>query len=126
MQLQEKNRWLAKFANAWRGIRLGTRGQNSFYVHLPVALAVIAAAWLVQCSLVEFSILLLCVGLVLVAELANSAVERLARGLCNEHNDDVGAALDIASAAVLVASIFAAAIGFIIFCTRLYAIALNT
>ena len=110
--------WRAKFRTAFRGIWLGTRGQNSFFVHLPFGLAVEALAIGSGCSPIEHCILLLCIGVVLVAELANSAIERLARGLCDHYNPNVGEALDIASGAVLVASFFAAAIGTIVFLTR--------
>ncbi len=95
------------------------RGQSSFAVHVPVALGVIVVASVLRCELWQWSILLLCIGLVLAAELANSAIEELAAGLCHEHNERVGRALDIASGAVLVASIIAAVVGIAIFIQRL-------
>jgi diacylglycerol kinase len=48
---------------------------------------------------------------VIAAELFNSALEALARGLCPDHNPLVGKSLDIASGAVLVLSLTAVAIG---------------
>ena len=113
-----RHTWRAKFAAAFRGVRLGTRGQNSFFVHVPVGAAVEAAAFASGCTLLEHCVLLLCIGVVLVAELANSGIERLARGVCREYNRDVGEALDIASGAVLVASFFAAVIGAAVFLSR--------
>ncbi len=103
--------WIDKFANAFRGIGLGVRGQTSFIVHALVAAGVIAAATYLRCAVWQWSVLLLCMALVLGLEMLNSALERLAKGLCNDHNPDVGQALDIASAAVLVAAGFAALIG---------------
>jgi diacylglycerol kinase len=103
--------WRDKFRNAFRGLRLGIVGQSSFSVHFPVALLVLATAGLLRCSLIEFCLLLLCIGLVLSLELMNSAVEYLARGLCKEHNVHVGYALDIASSAVLVAAIVSSIVG---------------
>lgn len=117
--------WAKKFQNAFRGIPAGIRGQSSFSIHFAVAAGVLVLAKMVQCQRWEWVILLLCIGLVLTAELFNSALEHLARGLCNEHNEQVGAALDIASAAVLVASAFSAVIGLMILGPRIVALLVN-
>ena len=95
-------------------------GQSSFLVHIPIAIAVLTAAWWVGCNYWQWCVLILCIAMVLTLELMNSAIEFLAKGLCNEHNENVGKALDIASGAVLVASIFAALIGGFILLGKLY------
>lgn len=45
------------------------------------------------------------------AELMNSSIEFLAQAITPEQNEDIRDALDVASGAVLIASIFAAVIG---------------
>jgi len=112
--------WYQKFRDAFRGVRSGTRGQSSFRVHLFVAAAVIAAAALLRCTLVEWCILLLCIAGVLTAEMINSAFEHFAKVVDKEHNPELGEALDTASAAVLFASLGAAVVGAIIFASRLW------
>lgn len=111
--------WIDKFANAFRGIRQGIVGQSSFFVHLALAFATLVLAIILHCEVWQWCVLGLCIGLVLAFELMNSAVESLAKGLCHEHNEHVGRALDIASGAVLVASIVAASIGIAIFWMQL-------
>ncbi len=106
--------WIRKFHFAMRGIRFGMTGQSSFTIHLLVGLLVLILAGVLRCVAWQWCVLLLCIGLVFSAELANSAVEELVRGLCHEHNEHVGRALDIASGAVLVASLFSATIGIIV------------
>lgn len=59
--------------------------------------------------------LTLCVGSVLAAELFNSALERLAKAITVEDNEHLRIALNIASGAVLTASLFAASVGLVIF-----------
>ena len=113
--------WIRKFAIALRGIRFGMSGQTSFTAHIIVGAMVLVFAAILNCSSWQWCVLLLCIGLVFSAELANSAVEELARGLCREQNENVGRALDIASGAVLVASLFAAAIGIIVLGAQLLA-----
>ncbi len=103
--------WVAKFANAFRGVRQGISGQSSFLVHVPMAIATLALAYWLQCNRIEYLVLLLCITIVFAAELMNSSIERLAKAVTQEHNEHVGAALDIASGSVLVASIGAAIAG---------------
>lgn len=112
-------KWIRKFYLAGRGVIAGIKGQSSFGVHLPMALLVLALAAILRCELWQWCALIICIGLVLAAELANSAIEELAKALCKEHNPGVGKSLDIASGAVLVISIAAACVGITIFASRL-------
>jgi diacylglycerol kinase len=111
--------WRAKFRDAFRGLKLGVRGHSSFFVHFFFAALVLAAAIVLRCSLNQWCILLLCIGLVLTAELFNSAVETLFRGLDEAAKERAWPALDIAAGAVLMASLVAAAVGITIFAYRL-------
>lgn len=95
------------------------RGQSSFRVHLVMAAAVVLAAAVLGVTPLEWCVLLVCITAVFAAELFNSAIERLAREVDRNHNPAVGAALDIASGAVLVAALGSALIGCIIFGHRL-------
>lgn len=109
-----KSGWIRKFGNAFRGIRLAITTQNSFRVHLPVAAAVIALAAYFRVDAVRWSILLLCIGIVISAELFNTGIESLARAITTETNPHIRSALDIASGAVLITALTATAIGLII------------
>ena len=111
--------WRQKFRNAFRGAKRGVRGQSSFFVHFFAAAAVIAAAAVLDVPLVEWCLLLLCIAIVLVAEMFNSALEWLAKAIDLKHNPHLAEALDIGSAAVLIASIGATIVGAIIFLHRL-------
>jgi diacylglycerol kinase len=113
--------WPAKFAAAFRGVKLGVRGHSSFFIHFFFTALVLAAAAVLQCDLVQWCILLGCIGLVLTAELFNSAVETLFRGLDEETRTRAWPALDIAAGAVLLASFTASLIGGLIFLSRLIA-----
>src|SRR5438105_1617079 len=75
-----RRRWRHKFRDALRGLKLGVRGQSSFFVHFFFAVLVLAAAIVLRCPLEQWCLLLLSMGLVLAAELFNSAVETLFRG----------------------------------------------
>jgi diacylglycerol kinase (ATP) len=103
------------FRDAFRGIREGVLGERAFAVHLPVAVAVIAAAVFFDVTPIQWLVLVLCITLVITAELFNSALERMAKAVTAERNVHIGAALDIAAGAVLFASIGAVICGLIIF-----------
>ena len=114
--------WREKFRDAFRGVRSGMRGQISFRVHIFMAVAVIVAAALLRCNLLEWCVLLLCIAGVLTAEMINSAMEHMAKAVSKDHDPQIGEALDTGSAAVLFASFGAAIVGAIIFISRLLAL----
>jgi len=117
--------WRKKFADAFHGVWRGVRGQSSFAVHCATAIAVAClAAWL-QVSVLEWCILVLCIGLVMTAELFNSALEILAKAIDRRHNPLLGEALDIASGAVLLAAMAASLVGAIIFLPHLWRLVAN-
>jgi diacylglycerol kinase len=111
--------WPEKFRDAFLGLWLAIRSERSFAIHLPMALLVAVLAAILRVNLPEACLLGLCVTLVLAAEMFNTALERMARAIDRQENADIAAALDIASGAVLVASIGAACVGTVIFLSRL-------
>jgi len=112
--------WFQKFRDAFRGVKEGIRGQASFFVQFFVAaLVVVAAAVLKIDSLQEWCLLLMCITIVLAAEMFNSALEALARAVTDQENPYVRDSLDVGSAAVLLASIGSTVIGGLIFGNRL-------
>ncbi|HEY1602553.1 MAG TPA: diacylglycerol kinase [Pirellulales bacterium] len=110
-----RNSWVNKFRCAFRGAKLGVRGQSSFSVHFFVAAVVIAAALALGATIVDWCLLLGCITIVLSVEMVNSALEQLAKAVDDRPNIHIRDALDIGSGAVLVASIGAMVIGAVVF-----------
>ena len=111
--------WRAKFHDALRGLKLGIRGHSSFFVHFFFAALVLAGAGMLRCSLEQWCLLLLCIGVVLTAELFNSAIETLFRGLDETMKERTWQSLDIAAGAVLLVSFVAIVVGVLVFVQRL-------
>ena len=111
--------WVAKFRHAFRGAKRGIRGESSCFVHFFVAAMVVAGGVALGTTLLEWCLLLLCIAGVLSAEMFNTALERLARAISREHHPDIGQALDISSAAVLIAALGSALVGTIVLGNRL-------
>jgi diacylglycerol kinase len=111
--------WVEKFRVALRGLKLGIRGHSSFAVHFFFTALVLAAAWVLHCTLPEWCLLLGCTGMVLTAELFNSAIETLFRCLDEPLRNRAWPCLDIAAGAVLLASFTAVVIGSLILLPKL-------
>ncbi|MGQ9504242.1 MAG: diacylglycerol kinase [Thermogutta sp.] len=113
--VKRRRSWTEKFGAAFRGLWYGIVGQSSFTVHFAVAFMVMIVAAALGVTETEWCILILSIAVVMTAELMNSALEWLAPAVTKEYNRFIETALNVASAAVLLASMGAAVIGVIIF-----------
>jgi diacylglycerol kinase len=114
--------WRQKFRDAFRGTWRGVHDQSSFRVHFVAAVLVLVAAAVLRLERKEWCLLILAISGVLVAEMFNTALEHLAKAVDRTHNPHIGNALDIGSAAVLLAAFAAVAIGLILLGPRLLTI----
>ena len=96
--------WREKFREAFRGVKLGIRGHSSFSVHFFCAALAVATCVALECRLIEWCLIVLCIAGVFVAELFNSAIEALFHGLDVTTKSRWNASLEIAAGAVLTAS----------------------
>jgi diacylglycerol kinase len=117
--------WRRRFGFAIRGFCETLRREPSMRVHAAAAAAVAGMAWWLRVSALEAAVLLLAVGLVISAEVMNTAVERLADRVCREQDEVIRIAKDAAAGAVLVAAVTAAAAGLFILGPKLWAVLLN-
>jgi diacylglycerol kinase len=99
---------MQSFRAAWRGVLLAFRGERTFRVMAAAGLGVVALVSTLPLQAWERILLLLLIGAVLVLELLNSMVERLADLLKPRLSAYVGEVKDLMAAAVLVASVFSA------------------
>ena len=113
--------WKDKFHCAFKGMKLGMRGHSSFFVHFFFASMVVAFAVVLRCDLIEWSLLVGCIGFVLVVELLNSSIEMLYAILPEDIRANNFQVLDIAAGAVLLASVFTSFIGCMVFIPKILA-----
>ena len=112
------HRWKDKFRDAFRGMKVGVRGQTSFTAHFVASAAALGLAAVLRCELLQWCVILLCITIVLAAEMFNSALESMGKAVTRRQDPDLGNALDISAAAVLIASLGAAGTGAVIFVYR--------
>ncbi len=103
---------------ALAGLRSALQRESSFRTHLLATMVVLTALIALRPPAIWCAMIVLAVGLVLVAELVNSALETLADRLHPERHPEIRVAKDMAAAAVLVASIVALAIAAIFLLSR--------
>jgi diacylglycerol kinase (ATP) len=106
--------WLRTLNCAVEGVLYGVRTQRHVRWHSVACLAVLVVAPRLGVTPGEFALLCLAAALVLVAELANTAVEAAVDLACPEYHPLARAAKDVAAGAVLVAAFGAAAVGWVV------------
>jgi len=107
------------FIYAFRGIYYAFRTQHNLWIHLSVMIVVIVSGVFFQLSLYEWGIVVLACGLVLTAELMNTAIEFLVDVVSPERQDKAGRIKDIAAGAVLIAAVSAAVAGLLVFLPKM-------
>lgn len=110
---------LWSFNYAIQGIVYALRTQRNMRLHIVAATTVFVAALLFQVSRMELIALVLVVCLVLIAELANTALEAVVDLSVERYDPLAKIAKDVAAGAVLVSSLAAVAVGFLVFFTPL-------
>lgn len=106
---------IRSFGYAWKGIKSCVGKEQNLSFHLIATVVVVTAGWLWHITRTEWMIVLLCIGMVIAAELFNSAIERLVNLVSPERHPLAGQVKDIAAGAVLVCAVVAAIIGLIVF-----------
>jgi diacylglycerol kinase len=107
--------FLRAAADAIDGIVSALREQPNFRVQLVIAVIVAgAAAWL-HFDALRWAVIALAIGLVLVAELANTALERAVDCASPQRSDMARAAKHAGAGAVLVAALISVAVGIALF-----------
>ena len=114
------NQFVRSLQYAWQGFCLALREQRNCRIHCAAALLAMAASLFLQISLVEWCIILICIGAVISAELFNSAVEKWVDLVSPDWNKKAGEMKDMSAAAVLMLAITAAIIGGLIFGKHLF------
>lgn len=116
-----KPQFLKSLSHAWAGIKIFAAEDANMRIHWGAAIAALAGALLFRFSPVEFSIVILCIALVIALEGMNSVLERLIDAVKPRVAHEVRILKDCMAAMVLLASGAAAAIGIVIYGSHLIA-----
>lgn len=109
---------LWSFDFAIQGIIYALRTQRNMRLHVTAAAVVLIAALFVNVQRFEMIALLFAIGLVLTTELINTAVEATVDLAVDRFEPGAKIAKDVAAGAVLISSVVAVAVGYVVFFDR--------
>lgn len=108
------------FEVARKGLKLAFRSQRNFRYHIVIAVLVTLLAIALKFSYIDFCILFLLIGFVMVAELFNSVIEfSLDAYYKNKYSKLVKMAKDMAAGGVLIATLTSVFVGLILFGSKI-------
>lgn len=113
---------LHSFAHAFDGVLSALKTERNLVIHFAIAALVTALAFVLRCSAAEWYVLIMLFGLVIAAELVNTAIETVINLVSPQYHPLAKLAKDTAAGAVLVMAVAAAVIGSIIFVPKLWAL----
>lgn len=113
---------IKSFAYAFAGLRLVFRQEHNAWIHATAAICVVVAGFLFRISQLEWIAVVICIAMVISAEIINSSLERMADFVQPERDDRIKEIKDLGAAAVLVCAIASTIVGIVIFLPKIIAI----
>jgi diacylglycerol kinase (ATP) len=110
---------LESFNFAFEGIIHVLRTQRNMRIHFLAAVVVLVAALVTGVSRLELIALLLAIAFVMIAEMINTAIEGAVEVSTTSFDPNAKLAKDIAAGAVLIATVNAVAVGYLVFSEQL-------
>lgn len=122
---KEKNVWrkvlrAQRFIDAFRGLYVLSKTTKHLFVHMVVGLVVIFFGFYFQVSEIEWMMLVFAIGLVLVSEAFNTAIEIDIDLTSPEYHPYARDTKDVSAAAVLLSALVAVVIGLIVFLPKMF------
>jgi diacylglycerol kinase (ATP) len=110
---------LKSFVYAFEGVMLFIRFEAQATIHLIAIVAVLGAGYWFKISSMEWIAVVFAIGIVISAEMLNTAIEKLTDMVSPQINPQAKIVKDLAAGAVLIASLTAFSIGLIIFLPKI-------
>ena len=107
-------------AHAFRGLKTIVRTEHNARIHLAATVAAFGISWWLRLDRIRFSLIVLAVANVWIAEAFNTVLEVVVDLASPQYSEAAKRAKDIAAAAVLFAALAALVLGIIIFGPAFY------
>lgn len=111
--------FLTSVRNACAGIVTAWGSERNFRLQLLIAIVVLLAGWWFEVARWEWAVLVVAIGMVLTAELFNTAIEAVVDLVSPEIHPLAKRAKDVAAGATLIAAFTAALLGLLVFVPHL-------
>ena len=111
---------LRSFVYAIAGLKIFFQTEHNSWIHLFAACLAVILGKLIHLNNYEWCLVITAIGLVLVAEIFNTAIESLTDLVSPGYNEMAKKVKDLSAAAVLVAAISALCIGLFVFWPKIF------
>jgi diacylglycerol kinase len=105
---------LHSFRCAFAGLAYALREQRNVRIHAVVTFAVVGLGLWLRISFLDWAVLVLTIGFVLVSEMANTALEVLVDLVSPEYHPLAGIVKDVAAGTVLLTAIISVIVGLLV------------
>ena len=110
---------MLSFKFAFQGIKLLFKEEHNSWIHLCFTILAVALAVWLKISLLEWVLVIFCIGFVFVIEIINTAIENICDFISPEKNSMIKRIKDLSAAAVLFSAVTALIVGALIFLPKL-------
>lgn len=108
------------FSFAFEGIKTALKNEPNFRIHLIIAFTAIVLGVILQFNTLEFAVLILTIGLVLLLELINTSLESLVDIVSPEIQKQAKIAKDVSAAAVFLSALLSLIIAAFLFLPKIF------
>ena len=112
-------RIISSVKNSWNGLKVAYKNEQSMYIHLVCTIILLLFSFFLKISMIQWLIIIAIIGLTLVVELLNTAIESTVDLVTNEFHPLAKVAKDTASAAEFILTITSAVIALMIFIPKI-------
>ena len=116
---KKRRKFKDSFKNCIDGLRYININEDNFKREILLGIIALVLSYLLKIDKIEFIIIIIVIGLVLVSEIINTAIERLVDLVSPKYNKLAGEVKDIAASSVLLMCIFSLVVGVIIFVPKI-------
>ena len=111
---------LKSFVYAWDGIKTMYQTEHNLYIHTALTVIAFILAWVLSIPAIEWMALTIVMGMVWVAEIFNTVIEKIMDFIITEKHPLVKKIKDMAAAAVLITALTAVIVGGLIFIPKIF------
>lgn len=115
LQFLSPKRLVRSFRFAFEGLYFGIKSETNWKIGIIESIVVVLAGWFLDIDRLDWIIVILLIGLILYAELCNSAIEAIVDSFTENQHPKAKLAKDFSAGSVVILIIAAAVIGWIIF-----------
>ena len=112
-------RIISSIKNSWNGLKVAYKNEQSMYIHLVCTVILLVLSFLLEISMTQWLIIIAIIGLTLVVELLNTAIESTVDLVTKEFHPLAKVAKDTASAAEFILTLTSTIIALMIFISKI-------